>query len=216
MSLIRRRVIVGSLGKYTEFVEVHLREPKSIINYLRYRARRRNDKMGVMNKMRDNMAGIMIFLVIVFVLTMSVGGLVGGADITDLIGGGQPNAFTVVNGEELTRENFMRSLQNERDGFRQQNGVEPNEQQMLQLTDQVWETMVTQILIRQELEARDIDVSTERSNTISPRIFTHLYVSISCLKRDNLTRLPIRKQSTLLKLPIFLQRCSSKLPPSSP
>ena len=55
----------------------------------------RNNKMGVMNKMRDNMAGIMIFLVIVFVLTMSIGGLVGGADITDLLGGNQPNAFTL-------------------------------------------------------------------------------------------------------------------------
>lgn len=115
--------------------------------------------MGVMNKMRDNMAGIMIFLVIVFVLTMSIGGLVGGADITDLLGGDQPNAFTLVNGEELTRENFMRSLQNERDNFRQQNGTEPTDQQMNQLTDQIWETMVTQILIRQEIEEQGIRIS---------------------------------------------------------
>jgi len=117
--------------------------------------------MGVMNKMRDNMAGIMIFLVVVFVLTMSVGGLVGGADITDLISGNQPNAFTTVNGEELSRENFMRSLQNERENYRQRNGSEPTEQQMAQLTDQVWETMVTQILIRQEIEDQDISVSSE-------------------------------------------------------
>ena len=117
--------------------------------------------MGVMNKMRDNMAGIMIFLVVVFVLTMSVGGLVGGADITDLISGNQPNAFTTVNGEELSRENFMRSLQNERENYRQRNGSEPSEQQMAQLTDQVWETMVTQILIRQEIEDQDISVSSE-------------------------------------------------------
>ena len=117
--------------------------------------------MGVMNKMRDNMAGIMIFLVVVFVLTMSIGGLVGGADITDLLGGGQPNAFTVINGEELTRESFMRALQNERDNFRQQNGTEPSEQQMSQLTDQVWETMVTQILIRQKIEDQGLTVSTD-------------------------------------------------------
>ena len=117
--------------------------------------------MGVMNKMRDNMAGIMIFLVVVFVLTMSVGGLVGGADITDLLGGNQPNAFTTVNGEELTREAFMRSLQNERETFRQRNGSDPNEQQMIQLTDQVWETMVTQILIRQAIDEQGISISTE-------------------------------------------------------
>ncbi len=117
--------------------------------------------MGVMNKMRDNMAGIMIFLVVVFVLTMSVGGLVGGADITDLLGGSQPNAFTLVNGEEMTRENFMRSLQNERDNFRQRNEVEPTEQQMSQLTDQIWETMVTQILIRQTIEEQGITVSPD-------------------------------------------------------
>ncbi len=117
--------------------------------------------MGVMNKMRDNMAGIMIFLVIVFVLTMSIGGLVGGANIMDLISGNQPNAFTMVNGEELSRESFMRSLQNERESYRKQNGSEPTEQQMAQLTDQVWETMVTQILIRQEIEKQDISVSPE-------------------------------------------------------
>lgn len=117
--------------------------------------------MGVMNKMRDNMAGIMIFLVVVFVLTMSVGGLVGGADITDLLGGNSPNAFTLVNGEELSRESFMRSLQNERDNFRQRNGIEPSNEQMLQITDQVWETMVTQILIRQEVEEQGISVSSD-------------------------------------------------------
>ncbi|MEA3286869.1 MAG: SurA N-terminal domain-containing protein [Candidatus Marinimicrobia bacterium] len=117
--------------------------------------------MGVMNKMRDNMAGIMIFLVVVFVLTMSVGGLVGGADITDLIGGNQSNVFTTVNGEELTRENFMRSLQNERENFRQRNSIEPNEQQMIQMTDQIWETMVTQILIRQTIEEQGIHVSPD-------------------------------------------------------
>jgi len=117
--------------------------------------------MGVMNKMRDNMAGIMIFLVVVFVLTMSVGGLVGGANIMDLISGNQPNAFTVVNGEELTRENFMRSLQSERENYRQRSGSEPTEQQMAQLTDQVWETMVTQLLIQQEIKKQDISVSNE-------------------------------------------------------
>ncbi|MBT7785324.1 MAG: hypothetical protein HN724_07125 [Candidatus Marinimicrobia bacterium] len=114
-----------------------------------------------MNKMRDNMAGIMIFLVIVFVLTMSVGGLVGGADITDLLSGNQPNAFTMVNDQELTREVFMRSLQNERENYRERNGSEPTEQQMVQLTDQVWETMVTQILIQQEIKNQGITVSND-------------------------------------------------------
>jgi parvulin-like peptidyl-prolyl isomerase len=117
--------------------------------------------MGVMNKMRDNMAGIMIFLVIVFVLTMSVGGLVGGADITDLLSGNQPNAFTMVNDQELTREVFMRSLQNERENYRERNGSEPTEQQMVQLTDQVWETMVTQILIQQEIKNQGITFSND-------------------------------------------------------
>ncbi|NQT63624.1 MAG: SurA N-terminal domain-containing protein [Candidatus Marinimicrobia bacterium] len=117
--------------------------------------------MGVLNKMRDNIAGIMIFLVVVFVLTMSVGGLVGGADITDLLSGNQPNAFTMVNDQELTREVFMRSLQNERENYRERNGSEPTEQQMAQLTDQVWETMVTQILIQQEIKKQDITVSSD-------------------------------------------------------
>jgi len=114
-----------------------------------------------MNKMRDNMAGIMIFLVVVFVLTMSIGGLVGGANVMDLLSGNQPNAFTLVNGEELTRESFMRSLQNERNNFRQRNGTEPTDDQMLQLTEQVWETMVTQILISQAVNEQNITISPD-------------------------------------------------------
>lgn len=107
------------------------------------------------------MAGIMIFLVVVFVLTMSVGGLVGGANIMDVLSGNQPNAFTLVNGEEISREAFMRALQNERESFRQRNGIEPTDDQMIQMTDQVWETMVSQALIRQAVEDQKITVSEE-------------------------------------------------------
>lgn len=117
--------------------------------------------MGVMNTMRANMAGIMIFLVVAFVLTMSVGGLVGGADITDIISGNRSSAFTVVNGEEILREEYFRSLENERDAFRQRNGVEPNDQQMNQLSEQVWDNLVTQILLSQEIKKAGIDVTED-------------------------------------------------------
>lgn len=131
--------------------------------------------MGVMNKMRDNMAGIMIFLVVVFVLTMSVGGLVGGANVMDLLSGNQPNAFTLVNGEEISRESFMRALQNESENFRQRNGIEPTSEQMTQISDQVWETMVSQALIRQAVEDHDITVSEDEiryffTETVHPSI----------------------------------------------
>lgn len=117
--------------------------------------------MGVMNTMRANMAGIMIFLVVAFVLTMSVGGLVGGADIMDVITGDKSDSFTVVNGEEITREAFVRAVQNEREAYRQQNQAEMNEQQLDQLTEQVWETMVSQTLIAQEVDKFDIEVTDE-------------------------------------------------------
>lgn len=117
--------------------------------------------MGVMNKMRANMKLVLGFLVVVFVATMSIGGLVGGADITDLISGKKPNAFTVVNGEEITYEQYMRAVDGERENYRERSGQEPTDQQMNQLRDQVWDALVTQVLIRQQVEKLGLRATQE-------------------------------------------------------
>ncbi|MCF7839935.1 MAG: SurA N-terminal domain-containing protein [Candidatus Marinimicrobia bacterium] len=114
-----------------------------------------------MNKMRANMKLVLGFLVVVFVATMSIGGLVGGADITDLISGKKPNAFTVVNGEEITYEQYMRAVDREREGYRERSGSEPTDQQMNQLRDQVWDALVTQVLISQQVEKLGLRATQE-------------------------------------------------------
>ncbi|MCF7797507.1 MAG: SurA N-terminal domain-containing protein [Lentisphaeria bacterium] len=117
--------------------------------------------MGVMNQMRANMKLVLGFLVVVFVATMSIGGLVGGADITDLISGKKPNAFTVVNGEEISYEQYMRAVDRERESYRERSGQEPTDQQMNQLRDQVWDALVTQVLIRQQVENLGLTATQE-------------------------------------------------------
>jgi len=114
-----------------------------------------------MNTMRANMAAIMIGLAVVFLLTMSVGGLVGGANIMDILAGKHPQAFTVVNGEEISYEDFARRLQQEQEAYRQRNGKAPDDRTLARLTDQVWENMVTQTLLRQEVKRRGIKVSED-------------------------------------------------------
>jgi len=43
--------------------------------------------MAVMSQMRDRSAVILVVLLVLFVLSMAIGGLVGGADIIDIITG---------------------------------------------------------------------------------------------------------------------------------
>ena len=117
--------------------------------------------MGMMNQMRANMKLVLGFLVVVFVATMSIGGLVGGADITDLLSGKKPNAFTIVNGEEITYEQFMRAIDREQKSYRERSGQEPSEQQLNQLQGQVWDALVSQVLIRQQVEKRGLKATPE-------------------------------------------------------
>lgn len=117
--------------------------------------------MGMMNQMRANMKLVLGFLVVVFVATMSIGGLVGGADITDLLSGKKPNAFTIVNGEEITYEQYMRAIDREQKSYRERSGQEPSEQQMNQLRSQVWDALVSQVLIREQVEKRGLKATPE-------------------------------------------------------
>ncbi len=117
--------------------------------------------MGLMNQMRANMKFVLGFLVVVFVATMSIGGLVGGANITDILSGKKPNAFTTVNGEEISYEQFLRAMDRERKNYQDRSGQEPNEQQLNQLQGQVWDALVTQVLIRQQIEKQEITVTPD-------------------------------------------------------
>ena len=94
--------------------------------------------MAVMSQMRDRSAVILVVLLVLFVLSMAIGGLVGGADIIDIITGKNPNILGVINGTEITYTQFNQAYINELNAYRQRTGTEPAESQIGFVRNQVW------------------------------------------------------------------------------
>lgn len=114
--------------------------------------------MAVMNKMRENTHVILFVLLVLFVLSMTIGGLVGGADITHLFGR-SPDTIVSINGENISYEQFNNFHQQQIETYRQQNQKEPQGYELQQLENQIWESLIRDILMKQLAEKMDIKVS---------------------------------------------------------
>ena len=67
--------------------------------------------MGMMGKMREGTHVILWILIVVFVGSLALGGLVGGANIMDYITGSEKyiDAVGIVNGESIKIDQFNNS-----------------------------------------------------------------------------------------------------------
>lgn len=111
---------------------------------------------GVMNKMRDSMPYIIVFLIIAFV------GLIVFEWGMNYLGmrGGDRQVFGKVNGEEITYQQYEQMLQQQLENMRQQNGGKDVDDATLeQLKEQVWTSLVQQTLTKQEIARLGITVS---------------------------------------------------------
>lgn len=111
---------------------------------------------GIMNKMRDKMPIIIIFLIIAFV------GLIVFEWGMNYLGmrGGDMVVFGSVNGEEISYQEYEQALQQQIETMRQQNGGKDIDDATLeQLKEQVWNQLVQQKLTKQEIQRLGITVS---------------------------------------------------------
>lgn len=111
---------------------------------------------GVMNKMRDSMPYIIVFLIIAFV------GLIVFEWGMNYLGmrGGDKAVFGKVNGEEITYQEYEKMLQQQLENMRQQSGGKDVDDATLeQLKEQVWNSLVQQTLTKQEIARLGITVS---------------------------------------------------------
>jgi len=115
--------------------------------------------MALMSKMRDNMHFILFFLLIMFVLSMTIGGLVGGADITSLLSGKRPDTVVSINGEHISYEQYTQLRQQQFETYRQQNQKEPSGYELQNLENQIYESVVRDLLIRQLAQKMNIGVT---------------------------------------------------------
>ena len=123
--------------------------------------------MGMMNTMRTKMHFVLWGLLIMFLGSMTVGGLVGGADILDEIFGlfgvsdeDPQKSIAIVNGELISPDMFFQVIQNRRQAARQQ-GQELSERDNDQLYDEIWNELVQLTLIDQEVEQLEIEVTDD-------------------------------------------------------
>ena len=118
--------------------------------------------MGMMTHMRDRMHIVLWALLILFLLSMSIGGLVGGANIIDeLMGKVDPRkAIGVVNGTNLPPDQFMRMVNAELEQARME-GREITDQQITNIRNTIWDQMVNEVLINAVLEDLDISATDE-------------------------------------------------------
>lgn len=115
--------------------------------------------MPIMTKMRDNMPAILIGLAILFVAMIV---FEWGMDFTNRRGGQYvSSAVGKVNGQEISYQQFENVLQNMVDQYKSNSKQDPDDQTMEQFRDQVWQSLVNQILIEQAAKKLGIVVTDQ-------------------------------------------------------
>ena len=116
--------------------------------------------MGLMNQMRDKMHYMLIILVIAFMGTiifdwgMNYLGSSGGQ-------GGARGTIGSINGKDITYDQFFQQIQQEYMRIKEITGKEPNEMRIKQAWDEVWQRIVNQTLMQEEIQRLNISISDE-------------------------------------------------------
>lgn len=113
--------------------------------------------MGLMTTMRNRMHVFLWAILILFLLSISIGGLVGGANIIDqLFGRVDPStAIGVVNGQKILPDDFSRAVSARLEQVRS-SGRELGDRDFDQARNQVWDDYIREILISQSIEKLNI------------------------------------------------------------
>ena len=118
--------------------------------------------MALMTSIRERMQVVLWTLLILFLLSMTVGGLVGGANIIDqLIGNTNPQTTIArINGQVISPSQFN-NLVNQQLSSLKSNGQNINEFQLNQARNRAWDNLVQDILVTQEVRKLGIRASNE-------------------------------------------------------
>lgn len=113
--------------------------------------------MAIMNKMREKMALILILLVIAFIITII---FEWGMDYLGLRSK-QKDVVGIIDGKKIRYQEFSDMLKREVDAQKQRTQKEPDENTVQQIREQLWNSLVTQILIEKETKKLGLSVTDE-------------------------------------------------------
>ena len=118
--------------------------------------------MGMMTTLRNRMHVVLWTLLALFLLSMTVGGLVGGANIIDqLLGRVNPaEAIGSVNGSKITPSQFNQAVNARMEAIRN-SGTEVSDQHLERVREEVWNSFIEERLTEQAIEDLDITISND-------------------------------------------------------
>ncbi len=118
--------------------------------------------MAMMTMLRNRMHVVLWSLLVLFLLSMTVGGLVGGANIIDqLLGRVNPaEAIGLVNGQKITPNQFNQAVNAQMDAIRN-SGSQVSDQDLERVRSQVWNGFIEEYLTKEAIEDLNISVSDE-------------------------------------------------------
>ena len=111
--------------------------------------------------MRSRMQVVMWTILVLFVTSMAIGGLVGGASITDIFGGRQGNEVGSLNGKPILFEDFNQLVSNEINRMDQQSGRLISDEEREYIRAVVWERLIADLIIQEQIVENKIVVGDE-------------------------------------------------------
>ena len=118
--------------------------------------------MALMTTLRNRMQVVLWSLLILFILSMTVGGLVGGANIIDqLLGRVNPSeAIGSINGSKITPDQFNQAVSIRLESLRN-SGIEISDQQLNNIREEVWNSFVEERLTEQAIRDLEINIADD-------------------------------------------------------
>lgn len=118
--------------------------------------------MGLMTTLRERMTVVLWALLFLFLLSMSVGGLVGGANIIDqLVGRVDPTRVIArINDNDISPD-YFNNLVNQQINQSRSNGQQINDASYDRARKQAWDNMLQEVLVNSEIERLGLQATDE-------------------------------------------------------
>jgi parvulin-like peptidyl-prolyl isomerase len=117
--------------------------------------------MGIITNMRNRMQVVMWTILVLFVISMAIGGLVGGASIGDIFGQQNGSHVGSLNGKPILYENFNRLVSDETIRLQSQSAQDITDEDREYIRAVVWERIIQDLLIQEQIEKNNIIISDE-------------------------------------------------------
>ena len=117
--------------------------------------------MAMMAKMRSLAPTFIIGVGVVFVLFM----VISDSNIMEIFGM-RTNNVGSINGVKISYQDFNKAMETERENLKQQNGKDVSDEEGDQFKDQVWDALVSQTIVKQQIKKLGISVTDQEIRDI--------------------------------------------------